>query len=406
MQDNLQGGAPSGDLQENANQQQSQQSSIPDDVKTLMDISLYGQLPADRQQALQQQLNGEAQEGAEGGAAASGAAGQPAAGAEQQQAGAVAFDEVKYVKDTFGFENVEEAKTAFAAWQAAGKPQQASAPTFANEQSKKIYEAIVAGNLKPVKEFLDVQFATENLDTLSPEQQVKLHLKHQYPTLTSQMVDRHYAKTYGLKEESEYEDPIDFQIAQQMVQQRIINDAAAAKNFFNEYKTKIELPQIQSIQPTVDEAYDAWKASNAQAEQEYSTVTVPVINAIKEGDLAAKFVINDPNAQMNFEISQVVTPQHLATAKQHALNYGEYMQKQFYTPDGKLNGTRIVQAILRDMLFDEYVQTTARQAVNAERKRNIAKEIPASNQFNRQEFNAGQEGQETEMQRNMRLSRV
>jgi hypothetical protein len=185
-----------------------------------------------------------------------------------------------------------------------------------------------------------------------------------------------------------------------MAQQKIVNDAVAARNYFNEYKSKIELPQFQP-QQTVDADYEAWKQSSAQADQVYSTVTVPAINAIKESDLAAKFSINDPNSQMNFDINVVVDPNDLATAKQYALDYGGYIQKQFYNADGTPNATRLTQAILRDMLFDKYVQTTARQAVNAERKRLISKETPL---HTGQRQDLSDPGQETEFQRNMRLA--
>jgi hypothetical protein len=366
MQDILQDVTTSGGSQENANQQSPNSNN---EVKTLMDLAFIEQSSPAEREALQQQLSGTQPEAA---ATTDPAGATPAETSPAPKSETSVFDESAYLKE-FGFESKDALKAAL---EAQNQQVVQNEPTFANETSKKIYEALVAGNTKEVKEFLDLQHATENLDAMSPEQQIKLHIKHQYPDLTQTQIDRVYAKKYAVKEESEYDDPIDYQIAQQMMQSDIKNDAVKAKTFFNDYRTKIELPQTQSIQ-SVDADYEAWKASNAQATDRYNTETLPVINAIKEGDLASSFKINDPNNQLDIEISHVVEPSDLATAKQHALNYGQYMQ-QFYTAEGKLNGTRLMQAILRDMLFDKYVQTTARQAVNAERKRLIEKETPTS----------------------------
>jgi hypothetical protein len=185
-----------------------------------------------------------------------------------------------------------------------------------------------------------------------------------------------------------------------MAQQKILNDAAAAKNYFSEYRNKIELPQIQPIQSSVDADYEAWKASNAQASEVYKTDTLPKITAIKESDLASSFKISDPDNQMNFDVNMVVDAADLAKAKEYALDYGGYIQSQFYTPDGKLNGARVMQAIIRDLFFDKYVQTTARQAVNAERKRSISKETP-NPLIQRESVDVGEK---TEFQRQMEMA--
>jgi hypothetical protein len=384
MQDNLQDVQTSGESQENVVTQPSQS----DILKSQMDMAFYEQMsPAEREALSQPQPETD-------GGSIKGAT-------EQQSAPAGAFDEAKYVKDNFGFNTVDEAKAALQELQTLkAQPQTAAEIKFANDQSKKIYEALLSGETKKVKEYLELHHATESMEAMTPEQQIKMHIKHQYPTLSQQMIDRQFSKMYSVKEEADYDDPIDFAIEKEMAQQKIINDAAAARNYFNEYRNKIELPQLQP-QQTVDADYETWKANNTQADQMYATVTVPAINAIKESDLAAKFSISDANSQMNFDINHVVDPNDLATAKQHALNYGGYIQQQFYNADGTPNTVRLTQAILRDMLFDKYVQTTARQAVNAERKRVISKETP-NPQFQREELSNG--GQETEFERNMRLA--
>lgn len=369
MTDQTQDVLTSGNQQEHAGSQ----SAIPQDLKNALDIAFQEQSTPQERADLQARLSGEPQDNTEQPLVtdpASGPAATPPAAAPT-----AAFDEAKYVKENFGFESVEEAKAFIQAQKAA--PQQTVEPAFTNDKSKKIYEALRAGDIEPVYKYLEAQRLTANLESMTPEQQIKTHLKHQFPTLSQQMIDRQYNKMYAVKDEADYDDPLDFQIDKEMAQQKILNDAAAARNAFSEYASKVELPDIQPIQQTADADYEAWKASNAQATEQYNSVILPAINSIKEGDLASSFKIEDAQNQMNFEVAQTIDPSDLAAAKQYALNYGEYIQSRFYTPDGKLDGVKLMQSIIRDLHFDKYVQTTARQAVNAERKRLIAKETPS-----------------------------
>jgi hypothetical protein len=368
MQDSTQDVITSGDMQENAGSQ----SSIPQEIKDALDFSFQEQMTPQERQEFQQRIQGEQQEGGGRPAAATGeGATITPTTVEQPQA----FDEAKYLKDNFGFETLDEAKAAIQTWKGAGSPQATIEPTFTNEQSKKLYEALKAGKTDEVYQYLEVQRTTANLDNMTPEQQIKLHIKHQYPTLSQAMIDRQYNKMYAVKDEADFDDPLDYQIEKEMSQQKVINDAATARNFFSEYRNKIELPELQPIQTSVDADYEAWKASNAQAQEVYNNDTLPKINAIKEADLATTFKIIDANNQMDFEVPIVVDPQDVQVARQHALNFGAYIENRFYT-NGQLDGAKLMQAILRDINFDKYVQTTARQAVNAERKRLIAKESP------------------------------
>jgi hypothetical protein len=339
--------------------------SLEPSLKAQLDASF-----ASTPEEFHQILNGEQQPEPQGDQSQS----QPATPQAEQP---VAFDELKYVKENFGFESVEQAKAALQEYQALkAAPQTKAEIAFANEQSKKIYEALLTGETKVVKDYLELQHATANMESMSPEQQIKLQMKHQYPTLSQQMIDRQYNKVYAVKDVSEYDDPIDHEIEKEITQQKIINDAAAARTFFSEYKNKIELPQLQPIQPHVDEDYAAWKAQSQKEQEAYNNTVVPTINAIKESDLAEAFQINDQNNQMNFGVNMAYDAASVEKARQYALNFAGYINDNFYDAAGNLNGKNVMQFILRNMLFDKFAQTTASQAVNAERKRLIEKETP------------------------------
>jgi hypothetical protein len=291
---------------------------------------------------------------------------------------APAFDENAFYQE-FNVTSKDELKQRLDEYNALKQQTQTPAEiAFANEESKRIHEALRAGKVKEVRDYLDAQDRLSSLETMTAEQQLKLHIQMQYPTFNQQMIDREYSRRYNVKDEADYDDPLDYQIDKAKAEQNVNADAEKAREFFAQYRQKIELPQISNTEQTADEAYEAYKASNAQAIEAYNTVTVPTITAIKEADLNASFKISDQTNQMDFDVSFVVDKADLEKAKANALNYQEYLEKNFFHPDGKVNGQRMLQAILRDMLFDKYVQTTARQAVNAERKRLIEKETPTS----------------------------
>jgi hypothetical protein len=292
------------------------------------------------------------------------------------------FNEAEFLKK-FGVETEDALKAQLEELNRlrANPTQQTAAEiAFANEESKRLYQYLKEGKTKEVKAYLEGQELASTFETMNDEQKIKTHIKMQFPKFTQQMVDYEFNKRYKVKDEVDYDDPMEYEMDKLRVEQMMETDAQKAVESVSQYRQKIELPELQNNQPTVDEAYEAYKASMAQADETHQKVVVPSIQALKESDLGLSFKINDAQNQMNFDVSVAVDKADLEAAKADALNYAEYMQKTYYDAQGNFNAKRFMQAILRDKKFDSYIQTAARQGAMAERKRVIEKDIPPTTQ--------------------------
>lgn len=286
-----------------------------------------------------------------------------------------------FVKEHFGIDDVESAKTEWKSLQEfRAKPATSTEISFANEQSKKIYTHLLKGEMKPVYDYLDAQEKLGNVDSLDADQQLRLFYKMQNPLYDDEIIDLKLKKEYGFNEE-DYKDEdgkvIDhtgYRLAKADSSFKKQNDLQKAKDFFSQYKTKIELPDIQTPQTNVDEDYTAYKASNASADEAYNNVTVPGIKALKEADVSLKVSINDANNKMQFDINIVPEQTDFEAAKQDSLSLSQFLKKTCYDKDGKFVPQNLQRLVLLSNNFDKYGQSIARQAVNAERKRVIEQE--------------------------------
>lgn len=311
----------------------------------------------------------------------------PATEPASNAAPVVSDDEAQaLIKEIFGVEGgIEVVKQQWDELQALKANPPKAELTYANEEAKKWAEYFAAGKEDELYQSLHGRQQVKNVESLSDDQRLKLYIKLNNPLYDSELVDAVYEKNYTFNEaqfkdeEGKINDTLGYRLAKVDALQRMQQDIQKANDFFAQYKTKIELPVIQpTAQTTKDEAYEAYKASTAKAQEDYNNVTVPAINSITDKDVPLAFKVTDPNNQMDFDVNLAIEPADLAAAKQAALNLRGFLNDEFYDKDGKLKGNELVKMIALYKNFGKYAQSSARQAVNAERKRVITKEAPAN----------------------------
>jgi hypothetical protein len=290
-----------------------------------------------------------------------------------------------YVKEQFGYETVEEAKTQFAELKKLAETGSKSEPTFADETSKKIYNNILKGNLKEVKSFLEAKEVVDTLDTLLPEQKLKMFIKMQYPMYkTDALLDAKFNKTYAVDstpymDGDDIIDPVGLDLAKAEAAQKMQDDLQKADEYFTQYKGKISLPDITADKPQIDEDYEAYKARNAKANDDYQNKVLPVIESLKEDDVKFNFKVDDSKNQMNFDLGFKPTKEDFEATKNEARDFMGFIQKTFFDKDGNLDAEKLAKTILLTNNSDKFVQSIGRQAVNAERKRVLAQAAPNGN---------------------------
>lgn len=342
--------------------------------------------PANTEGAAQAASAAPAEEGA---ASTTTTANQPTNQPPPAEEGVVYYNPDEYLKEHLGFDNWDVAKTQLQALRELQN--KASTPAeikFANDAAKRWHEYFVGGKEDELREALNARYAVKDIDSMTDEKRMKLFIKMNNPLFDQELVDYQYQKDYGF-DDSPYKDAesgvimdqLGYRHAKVASMQRMQSDLARANEYFNNYKSKIELPEINqqaSAAPAVDEAYEGYKARTATASEAYEKSIAPALKSLTEGDMNMAFNINDPDNQMTFDFGITVDKADFDTAKEDALYYSDYIEKAFYDESGNFQPKKLARAILLERNFDKYVQTVARQAVNAERQRMISREAPGA----------------------------
>lgn len=287
------------------------------------------------------------------------------------------------LKEQLGYDSIDTLKAEIESLKSA-QPQSIQ---YANEEAKKWHQYILEGREEDLYKNLQVKMQMKDLDTMNDEQKLKLFIKLQNPLFDEELIEDEYNQLYRVSEDkfkNEYDelDTLALRKEKLRTQQRIQNDVQKAAEYFQQYKSKIELPPIQT-QQQIDEGYESFKASLQKEQELYTNVVVPGLQSVKENDVQMNFSIDDLNNQMKFSMNVAVTPQDLEAAKKESLSIGQYLSKTVYDEKGNFLPNRLVRMILLDQNIDKYAQTLARQAVNEERKRVLNSNTPNNGRIQR-----------------------
>lgn len=327
----------------------------------------------------------------------------------------IAPDIKAILKENFGVDSIEEAKTQWLALQELkANPPKPAEIQFADDQSKKIYELLKEGKTKEVTSFLEQQSRIENLTSIdinkdNADDIIKLGMQLKYKDLTPSEINYKFSKQFQIPKQpiQDVDNETDeaFEVRKSDWQEQVkdiemnkIIEAKLAKPELELAKSKIQLPEIQPQQVSVDEAYEAFKANNAAVSDAIDNVLIPAIKSLKDTDVPLSFKVEDANNQMNFDVAIAPTKEDFEKARQDSLSFDNFIKSVCYDKDGKFQPQRLQRLILLNNNFDSYAQSIARQAVNAERKMVIEKETSGNNGGGR-DFNVNTE--KTEFQKAM-----
>lgn len=241
---------------------------------------------------------------------------------------------------------------------------------FANEESKRIHELIRNGQEEKVLEYLQAKKTVSNLDSMSEEQQLKLYLKMQNPKFDDELVDYKHQQLYKLDESSftneEGEvDPFKQRLAKVELAQRIENDILKAKEYFAQYKTKIDLPDIAPPTSAQSEA-DIQAYQQELKEQEAANARWgESLTKLSENDIALKFSFNDEANKIKFDVDYKMDKVGFEKARVSALDYGKYAAETYAEQDGSPIADKFVRDIYVAQNLEKIVSESNKQAVNS-----------------------------------------
>lgn len=318
---------------------------------------------------------------------------------QEQPAQTEQFDYNKWVNETFGFENVDVAKSEIENLKKLKAEPPKFEPQFANENSKTIYEYLVEGKEDDVAEVLlnkrqiDKLLKSDLNDADAAEQMVKLSLKQKNKELTDSEVEFMFNQQYSapekpikgdLETDEEYEQELSqwqkqvdnrkmqLSIAAKMakpeiekVKQELVLPKLNASNISTEELEKQKVLQDQDIQKKI-EAY------NKSLEEEFN-----VFNGFE-----VKYKDEDVEVPIAFTLSDT----DKASLKQDlaSIDLDKFILNRWFNEDGTPKTRSLMEdmALLKnkDAVLNKMVNETASKVKESIYKRNANITIGASQQ--------------------------
>lgn len=285
------------------------------------------------------------------------------------------FDLNNYIKTKFGFDNEETALAEIAALKAAREEKALTDLKFANDEMKKIYEYAANGKEEELQEYFSKRSVIKNIETKTPDEKLKLYIKLQNPLFDDELVEDEYKSLYEIDEESSKFLDEDFNVDKLKlkkekirVQQRIANDVELANKFFEQYKTKIDLPKINNE----DAEYEAYKASLSNQANLQSEV-IEAYSKYKPEDISIKTKFVDEANKQSFELSFLADKESFEEVKKMVCD-NELYYKQYFNEDGSPNRSKFIKDVYIARNFDKIAQQIALQTKNEVMKWYVNKE--------------------------------
>jgi hypothetical protein len=275
------------------------------------------------------------------------------------------FDVNNYIKEKFGFENEEAALAEITALKNAKEEKALAELRFANEEMKKIYEYAANGKEEELQEYFSKRSVIKNIENKTPDEKLKLYIKLQNPLFDEELIEDEYKSLYEVDEESskfldeEYNvDKIKLKKEKIRVQQRIATDVELANKFFEQYKTKIDLPSITKD----DEDYEAYKASISNQSKVQSEV-IEAYSKFKPEDISFKTKFVDEANKQSFDLSYSADKESFEEVQKLVCN-DELYYKQYFNEDGSPNRSKFIRDVYIAKNFEKIAQQIALQTKN------------------------------------------
>jgi hypothetical protein len=290
----------------------------------------------------------------------------PPPGGEQQQqqqpAPGVAqpFDVNAFLKETLGVDNVEAAKTAWQEYQALKTaPPKFKDPEFPDETGKLIYENIRAGKTSEVLSYLRGQEVLRDFEAKPLDDKLKLYIQFRNPRFDANDVNEEFNETYNINEEGIA--PEKLARERKKLEQKKEDDVLMAAEFFQKYKSKIEL----QAQP--DEGYKQYQQTQ-QAMAEQQKASVEAYQKMFPKDVAFNFKFSDEPTKLTADVAFEPDPESFKETVA-ALSDQNLYYKRYFNEDGSPRR----DVFLRDRYvvenLEKIVAEAQKQTLTAERRR-------------------------------------
>lgn len=288
------------------------------------------------------------------------------------------FDVSSFLKENFGLDSLDAAKEEWGNLQKlkAEPPVVYKEIEFPNETGKKLYQYIKEGKEQEVGEYIRGRQLLKDVESKSAEDQIKLYIQMKNPRFDRTDIEAEYNDLYTLDEENIA--PEKLARERKKLEQKREDDYQIARQYFQDYQSKIELPDIKVPEPTVDPDYQEFRQL-VEKEQKDAELLQGIVAKATEKDLSYSYKFNDEASGLTIDSSYQPDATVIEKAKAAALDIFSFLNGNYRNADGSPRTHEWLAhlAIIQDL--PKYTATVIADAVNTERKRFLAQQKNITN---------------------------
>lgn len=260
--------------------------------------------------------------------------------------------------------------------------------SFKNELSKRVFEAIVAGNYAEVAPIIYEQSVLSNLDKLSSQDAIKLQMQYENPDMSSEDIEKEFKDRYEFDEEkidTEFMTEEEVKAHQKRIEKErksfekeLKRDARDAVRFLSEKREDIDIPNINEyINSKAPQAPD-----NSKEIEEYNTFMETERKKYEDSiepslQKITPFELEFKDDEVNFKVNFVPSKEDLDGMKDKlkAFTLEDYFGPEYYNQEkGEYNTTKLAEDIYWRENREKIVKSIVSQAV-ASAKADMLKKI-------------------------------
>lgn len=278
-------------------------------------------------------------------------------------------------KEKFGYPTPEVAIQDIEALRAFRAAPPVAEVKFENEQSKRVMEALQAGNFKDVYDVLHQQMNIDRLTTgdMTPEaaaEVVKLGMQLKYKDLTPAEINYKFNKQYALpakpgmlpaEDQDEYTERVaTWQAQVDDRQMELMIDAKLARPELTSSKAKLVFPTIARPQET---EFQEWQKT-VQENDQLASETTQAYKAFTPKSLETKINFKDEPNKINFDFTHEPDPQSFAQTIDILSDINKLWQS-YIDPDGKPDRKGFAEMLYFGRNREKIILDAMNQAKNA-----------------------------------------
>jgi hypothetical protein len=243
---------------------------------------------------------------------------------------------------------------------------------FANETSKKVFEYLKEGKVDEFMSVYQQQKMLESVDKLDTDNVLKLKIKYENPELTQEEIEDEFESRYGVEQpdiDEDLDDAADIEKAKKKFEREKSamerlkkKDLKEAKDFLQEKKQEIVLPDIQSSKTQQQEAQGP--EVDEVAIKEYRD---KYLNSIpKTIDEIVGFESKYKDSELEFNTTYVIDANEKNALKEKMSNFTlqDYFVPRYINEQGDFDTESIAHDLYVLENFDKIVEAHVSQAVN------------------------------------------